>query len=103
MTITEFRDWPDNRGIMLGILSNPTFIQAVTIHRDLRSLTERQVEAANLDASPNVSIRLHNQRIGFEEFLHFLETLTFPNPEKPEEAPPDFGYPEELAKLNEHA
>lgn len=104
MTEELFRNNEDLRTQMRAILESAVFRYAVKIADDQRFDNEFSTESALVIAGRNEglpSVRLHNQRLGMEGFIRFLEQLTFPMPPKQTETPADWGHPEALEKLSQ--
>ena len=95
----EFRKDRSRCSNLARILEMNVFRQA--IEAATRDLDFKEASAINHngDASPNMELRLQNQRKGHNDLLIALKLMTEPLDEAPPDPIPDYGAGEEAAKL----
>jgi hypothetical protein len=99
VTSTEFRGERSRCSALARILDMPTFKAAVEAAKKDMDFKEASMINHASDASPNLELRLLNQRKGMTEFLVTLQLMTEPLTDAPPEPEPDYGAGEEAAKL----
>lgn len=99
MTGTDFRSDRSRCSHLSRIMDMSVFKQAVAAAFEDLALDEAHVLNKNADATPNLELRLLNQRKGAGDLLLALKLMCKPLDTAPPESPPDYSAGEQAAKL----